>query len=250
MSILVTGAAGGIGSATCARLCAEGARVTAVDRDPAGLARLRESLPDRAEVQELRGDTGSNADAERVVATAIARFGSLDSLVSLAGGSGRAAGDGPVDSCTDEGWTWTIEANLTSHFRLARAATPALLASRRASIVFIGSVLGRSGGGRSFATHGYAAAKAGIDGLARAMASYYAEEGLRVNVLAPGLVATPMSARAQGDPAVMEEVSRRQPLGGIVAPEAVAGSIAYLVSEDAAGVTGEVLGVDGGWRVR
>jgi NAD(P)-dependent dehydrogenase (short-subunit alcohol dehydrogenase family) len=249
-SIVVTGAAGGIGAATCARLCDEGARVVAVDRERAALDELRARLPATAAVEVLAGDVTDAATARAAVDLAIGSFDRIDGVVSIAGASGRSAGDGPVHECTDAGWAWTLQTNLTSQFLMARAALPQLIAAGGGSIVLLGSVLGLGGGGRHFATHAYAAAKAGTTGLARAMASYYATDGVRVNVVAPGLVATPMSRRAQADDAVMREIDDRQPLGGIAAPEQVAGTIAYLLSADSAHTTGAVITVDGGWLVR
>ena len=102
-----------------------------------------------------------------------------------------------------------------------------------------------------FATHAYAAAKAGIIGLTRAAASHYAREDIRFNVLAPALVDTPMSERAQGDAETMGYIERKQPLDGgrIGAPEDLDGAAVYLLSDAARAVTGQVLSVDGGWSV-
>jgi NAD(P)-dependent dehydrogenase (short-subunit alcohol dehydrogenase family) len=248
--IVVTGAAGGIGSATCARLCAEGAHVVAVDLEHPSLEALKGRLPGGAAIELVAGDATVAATAQRAIDVATASAGRLDGVVSIAGASGRRAGDGPVHECTDEGWAWTLQTNLTSQFLMARAALPVLIDNGGGSIVLLGSVLGLGGGGRHFATHAYAAAKAGTAGLARAMAGYYAADGVRVNVVAPGLVATPMSRRAQDDAAVMDEIDARQPLGGIAQPEEVAGTIAHLLSPDAAHTTGAVITVDGGWLVR
>ena len=248
-SVVVTGAAGGIGSATCARLCAEGALVTAVDLESSVLAELKDRLPSTAAVELVAGDVTEAETAQRATAAAEAAFGGVQGMVSIAGASGRPAGDGPVHECSEEGWAWTLDTNLTSQFLMARAALPHLI-DGGGSIVLLGSVLGLGGGGRNFATHAYAAAKAGTTGLARAMASYYASDGVRVNVVAPGLVATPMSRRAQHSTDVMDEIGERQPLGGIAHPDEVAGTIAYLLSSDAAHTTGAVITVDGGWLVR
>jgi NAD(P)-dependent dehydrogenase (short-subunit alcohol dehydrogenase family) len=109
-------------------------------------------------------------------------------------------------------------------------------------------VLGMVGGDEDFATHAYAASKAGIIGLSRAMAAYYAPRGLRVNVIAPGLIATPMSRRAQESEQIRGRLAQLQPLTGAMGlPEDVAAAAAYLASEDARFVTGVVLPVDGGW---
>jgi meso-butanediol dehydrogenase/(S,S)-butanediol dehydrogenase/diacetyl reductase len=248
-TVLVSGAAGGIGRATCDRLLLEGAHVVALDIDDVGLVALRDAAGPAARLAVVEVDATSSAGVRQAVEDATSG-GALHGVVSVAGGSGRGAGDGPVHACTDDGWAWTLEANLTSHFVLVRAALPALLRADGAAVVLVGSVLGSTGGGRHFATHAYAAAKAGVAGLARAMASYYAADGLRVNVVAPGLVDTPMSRRAQEDSTVMGDVAARQPLGGMASPEAVAGTIVHLLSDDAAHTTGATIPVDGGWLIR
>jgi NAD(P)-dependent dehydrogenase (short-subunit alcohol dehydrogenase family) len=117
------------------------------------------------------------------------------------------------------------------------------------AIVTVASVLGLVGGDRDFATHAYAASKAGLIGLTRAMAVTYAPEGIRCNVVAPGLIETPLSARAQSDPEISARLPELQPLtGDFGAPEDVARACLYLAT--APFVTGAVLTVDGGWTAR
>jgi NAD(P)-dependent dehydrogenase (short-subunit alcohol dehydrogenase family) len=244
--ILLGGAAGGIGRASCRRLTDEGARLIAADRDADALADATAGLDAITVAVDL-------TDAERVDALlgeAIARAGRLDGVFATAGASGRRYGDGPVDECTIEGWRWTIDVNLTSAFLICRAALPSLRQGGRGSIVLLGSVLGVAGGGPAFATHAYAAAKAGLGGLVRGMASTYAADGIRANLLAPGLVDTPMSRRAKGDPEVMADVAARQPLGGMAEPEDVAAAAAFLLSADSARITGATLPIEGGWLIR
>jgi NAD(P)-dependent dehydrogenase (short-subunit alcohol dehydrogenase family) len=173
----------------------------------------------------------------------------FDALVCAHGISGRRHGDGPVDECTDEGWDTVVDANLTSVFRYARRAVPALRRNGGGAVVTVASVLGLVGGDADFATHAYAAAKAGVIGLTRAMAVHYAPDGIRCNVVAPGLIATPMSERAQSDPRIVARLPELQPLtGGFGSPEDVAGACLYLAT--APFVTGTVLTVDGGWTAR
>jgi NAD(P)-dependent dehydrogenase (short-subunit alcohol dehydrogenase family) len=112
-------------------------------------------------------------------------------------------------------------------------------------------VLGLVGGDEDFATHAYAAAKAGVIGLSRATASFYAPRGLRVNVIAAGLIATPMSQRAQSDAHILSRLPQLQPLTSAMGtPEDIAAAAAFLLSDDARFITGAVLTVDGGWTVR
>jgi NAD(P)-dependent dehydrogenase (short-subunit alcohol dehydrogenase family) len=112
-------------------------------------------------------------------------------------------------------------------------------------------VLGLVGGDADFATHAYAASKAGLIGLTRAMAVHYAADGIRCNVVAPGLIATPMSTRAQGDPSILARLPELQPLtGDFGRPDDVAAAAVYLAGDESRFVTGTVLPVDGGWTAR
>jgi meso-butanediol dehydrogenase / (S,S)-butanediol dehydrogenase / diacetyl reductase len=222
---VVTGAGGGIGGAVTRAFEAAGYGVVGVDREQA-------DLTDAAHV------AGVFEQLER-----------LDVVVCAHGGSGRRFGDGPVDECTEEGWDLTLEMNLKSVFLVCRAAVPGLRAAGGGAIVTVASVLGLVGGDRDFATHAYAASKGGLIALTRAMAVSYAADGIRCNVVCPGLIATRMSARAQGDPEIQGRLGELQPLtGDFGRPEDVAEAALYLAS--APFVTGTVLTVDGGWTAR
>ena len=173
----------------------------------------------------------------------------LDALVCAHGISGRSLGDGPVDAATEEGWDAVLDTNLKSVFLYAKRAIPLLRANGGGAIVTVSSALGLVGGDEDFATHAYAASKAGLIGLTRAMAVTYAREGIRCNVVAPGLIATPMSTRAQRDPTITARLPELQPLtGDFGRPEDVAAACVYLAT--APFVTGAVLTVDGGWTAR
>src|SRR5262249_26792135 len=152
---------------------------------------------------------------------------------------------GPVEDCSEEAWDAVLDTNLKSVFLCCREAIPRLRAAGGGAIVNVSSVLGLVGGDQDFATHAYAASKAGVIGLSRAIAVHYAREGIRCNVVAPGLVATPMSERAQADERIRARLPGLQPLtGDFGAPGDVAGAVLYLAT--APFVTGAVLTVDGG----
>ena len=255
---LVTGAAGGIGGAVTEALSAAGYAVLAVDRvaasdgprgDVAGAPAGGDAGGSAGAVVPHVADLARDDEAAGAVAAAVARFGRLDLLVCAHGGSGRRFGDGPVDECTPEGWDATLELNLRSLFLVCRHAVPVLRAAGGGAIVTVASVLGLVGGDRDFATHAYAASKGAAIALTRAMAVTYAPDGIRCNVVCPGLIATPMSARAQGDPAIRARLGELQPLtGDLGRPEDVAEAALYLAR--ARFVTGTVLTVDGGWTAR
>lgn len=250
-NILVTGAAGGIGRASAVRLAAEGAQVALLDRNADGLRETAGLIQaDGGICAEYTLDLTDENSVRAAAAAAADLWGRLHGLFNVAGGSGRRFGDGPVDSATLEGWHSTMNLNLTSMFLVCKYATPYLLEAR-GSIVNLGSVLGLVGGDEDFATHAYAASKAGVIGLSRAMASYYAPRGLRVNVIAAGLIATPMSQRAQTDEHILSRLPQLQPLTGAMGtPDDIAATAAFLLSDDARFITGAVLAVDGGWTVR
>ena len=233
---LVTGAAGGIGSAVVRAFAAAGARVLAVDR------------VDAQGEETYVGDLTRADEAEGAVAAVLERFGRLDIVFNGAGISGRSLGDGPVDSCTEEAWDAVLETNLKSVFLCSKHAIPALRRAGGGAIVNLSSVLGLVGS-EDFATHAYAASKGAIVALTRAMAIAYAPEGIRCNVVCPGLVDTPMSERARNDPQIQARLGQLQPLTGEPGrPEDVAGAALYLAT--APFVTGAVLAVDGGWTAR
>jgi NAD(P)-dependent dehydrogenase (short-subunit alcohol dehydrogenase family) len=121
---------------------------------------------------------------------------------------------------------------------------------QRGAILNMSSTLARHPEPTYFATHAYAASKGAIESFARAMAAYYAPHGIRINVIAPGLVATPMSQRAQANPEILAYATARQPLaGGILEPHDLVGAALFLLSDEAGMITGQVLDVDGGWSV-
>jgi NAD(P)-dependent dehydrogenase (short-subunit alcohol dehydrogenase family) len=248
---IVTGGGSGIGRATAQLFAAEGAQVVILDIDADSasqtLALLSGPHPGLSRILDL-------TDAPQVASamdSIISDYGRLDVLVNVAGGSGRKWGDGPTHSCTLEGWHKTIALNLDSLFYSCKYALQAMLPKGKGAIVNVSSVVGLVGGNDDFATHAYAASKGGVISLTRSIASYYAPRGIRANVICPGLIATPMSRRAQESERIRASLPQLQPLtGDFGSPQDVAQAALYLASDASSFVTGAVLTVDGGWTVR
>jgi NAD(P)-dependent dehydrogenase (short-subunit alcohol dehydrogenase family) len=182
----------------------------------------------------------------------MSRFGSFDGLYHVAGGSGRKMGDGPLHELTLEGWNQTIELNLTSMMLSNQAAVRQFLSTNtKGTILNLGSILGHSPSPHYFATHAYAAAKSATIGFSKSIASYYAKNNIRVNVLVPALVETPMSQRAAEDENIQSFIKTKQPLEGgrIGQPTDLDGLAVYFMSDLSAFTTGQVIAVDGGWSI-
>ena len=216
---IVTGAAAGIGLATAARLVADGWRVVGIDRTDASL--------EGAEL--VVGDAGDPA----LLTSALERLGgSLDALVCSAG----IPPSGPWES--REHWDEVIAVDLTASYEALRVCMPALVVAH-GSAVLVGSIVGAVEG--SIRSPAYAAAKAGLEGLARSMAVIGAPDGVRVNVVAPGAIATDFDERL-----LPADHRTDVPLGRMGTPEEVAAVIGFLIGPEATYVTGAVWTVDGG----
>ena len=249
---VVTGAGSGIGRATAIRFADEGASVALVSRSPdSGEAAQAEALATGAEAIFIEADVTVESDVAQAIHQVREHWGRMDVMFNGAGISGRAFGDGPIVECSMEGWDSVIGANLTSMFLCSKYGIAAMLESGGGSLINLSSVLGLVGGDEDFATHAYAASKGGIVAMTRAIASYYAPQHIRANVLAPGLIRTKMSKRAQTDPGIIERLNRLQPLtSDFGEPEDVAAAALYLASDESRFVTGIVVPVDGGWTTR
>ncbi len=252
---IVTGSTG-IAAAAAAALVDAGDAAFVVSRTPGHADQLAARLGEPDRTGTFVADLTDEAQVEAAIAAGIARFGRIDGLLSVAGGSGRRFGDGPIHELSVEGWDRTLELNLRSQALVARAVVRRMLSQDaqpdggRGAIVLVSSVLASHPVPELFATHAYAAAKGGIVALGTAMAATYARDGIRVNVVAPGLTDTPMAARAAADPATVAFARRKQPLaGGLVAADDVGRAAAFLLGLDARSITGQVLAVDGGWSV-
>lgn len=229
---IVTGANSGIGLATTRRLLSEGARVLAVDLN---VNRL-ESLP----VVRLATDLADADAPSRVVAMAEQEMGEVDFLINNAGVGGART----LKDSDDEFIDRVLNINLRAVMRLTRDVLP-LLRTPEASVVNVTSVYGETG---YPASTPYAASKGGISQLTRQLAADLAPAGIRVNAVAPGVIRTNMTSdRLDNDPKYWAGMVQSTPLGKVGTAEQVAAVIAFLCSEDAAFVVGQVIAVDGGW---
>ncbi len=248
---VITGGGGGIGRTTAQLFAVEGAQVIILDIEADSAAQTLASLNGPHPGSSRILDATDAPQVASAMESVVSDYGHIDVLVNVAGGSGRKWGDGPADSCTIDGWDKTLALNLDSLFYCCKYALQAMLAQEKGVIVNISSVLGLVGGDDDFATHAYAASKGGIISLTRSIAAYYAPRSIRANVICPGLIATPMSKRAQGSDHIRARLFQLQPLtGDFGSPQDVAQAALYLASDASSFVTGAVLTVDGGWTVR
>lgn len=254
---LLTGSTG-IAAAT-ARLAARArARVFIISRDEPSCRALSTELKNAGGACDFHvADLTIESEVIAAVQKCAAQYVRVDALFNVAGISGRRYGDGPIHECTVEGWNATLDANAKSVFLVCRETIKLMLKQSigenglRGTILNMGSILGGiSPEPKHFATHAYAASKAAIAGLSRSMAAYYAPHKIRINVIAPSLVRTPMSLRAQEDQEIIEYMKVKHPLGEeMVDAEDVARAAMFLLGDDSRRITGDVLTVDAGWCV-
>jgi NAD(P)-dependent dehydrogenase (short-subunit alcohol dehydrogenase family) len=242
---IVTGAARGVGASAVELLLSEGARVLAAD--VLG-NELRDRFMDSGErVRRAEADVSARGTSERLVEQALDAFGGIDLVLANAGITVRE----PLENTTDEIWQRVIDTNLASAFRLARAAVPPLRAAHGGAIVINASVNALRGNHDLVA---YSAAKAGAVGMTRALAVELAADGIRVNAVCPGTIATPMTEEHLAE---LEDADRglagliaKHPLGRLGTADEVARAALFLGSDEASFITGVALPVDGGRHIR
>lgn len=248
--IVIIGGTTGIGLSAAQAFVVAGAQVVVVGRNPASAKAAQAQLGDAAQV--YIGDASDPSTAQNAITLCLETFGHFDGLYHVAGGSGRKYGDGPLHELTLEGWNKTFEINLTGLMLSNQAAVRHFKAlGKGGSILNMSSVLGFSPSPKYFVTHAYAAAKAAVIGFTKSIAAYYASDNIRVNLLAPALVETPMSERASQDETILQFIKTKQPLDGgrNGRPEDLDGAAIYFMSDASKFTTGQTLYVDGGWEV-
>jgi NAD(P)-dependent dehydrogenase (short-subunit alcohol dehydrogenase family) len=248
--VIIVGGSTGIGLAGARRIVSEGGEVLLIGRNQESLEKAVGELGSGARL--FVGDACDSSVVVEAIKQLEGNGGSLSGLFHVAGGSGRKMGDGPLHELSDQGLDFTLDLNLKSVIYSNRAAVRAFRKQGTGgAILNTGSVLGFSPSPRYFSTHAYAAAKSAIIGFTQSIASYYAAEGIRANVISPALVETPMAERACGDSEILDFIRTKQPLeGGRPGfPADLEGAIALLLSEDGRYITGQNLAVDGGWTV-
>jgi NAD(P)-dependent dehydrogenase (short-subunit alcohol dehydrogenase family) len=249
-AIVIVGGTTGLGLSAAQACARAGAQVVVCGRNPDSAQEAEKILGSRHRV--LVADATKPVTATEAIQLSLSAFGRFDGLYHVAGGSGRKFGDGPLHQVSDEAVEETLRLNLTSMIYSNRAAVNEFLyRGEPGSILNMGSVLAGSPSPKHFATHVYSAAKSAIIGFTKSCASYYAKHNIRFNVVAPGLVETPMARRAAENDTIRDFIRHKQPLDGgrIGVPEDLDAAVVFFLSDVSRFVTGQVLSVDGGWSV-
>jgi 3-oxoacyl-[acyl-carrier protein] reductase len=235
MTALVTGASGGIGSAIAQALAAQGARLAVSGSNADKLGAFRDTLG--GDHVALPCNLGEAAAVDALVPTALEALGQLDILVNNAG----VTRDNLIMRMKDDEWSDVIRINLEANFRLTRAAAKPMMKARFGRIISITSVVGATGNpGQA----NYAASKAGVTGMTKALAQELASRGVTANCVAPGFIATAMTDDLPD--AQKEALNQRIPAGRMGEGSDIAAAVVYLASKEAGYVTGQTVHVNGG----
>jgi NAD(P)-dependent dehydrogenase (short-subunit alcohol dehydrogenase family) len=237
--------------AAARRFVEEGAWLIIAGRSVEHGAMAVEALGGAHRVQFYACDASDATQVQLLFEHVRDQLGGLDVLYHVAGSSGRRQGDGPLHECTDDGWQATLDANQKSVFLTNRAAVRSFLEAKQPGVILnMASVLAFAPSPRYFDTYAYAATKGAVIAMSREAAARYAAERIRINVIAPSLIDTPMAARACADESIRNFLRTKQPLmGGPGHPGDCADAAVFLCSDEARFVTGTVLTIDGGWCV-
>jgi 3-oxoacyl-[acyl-carrier protein] reductase len=239
--VLITGAGRGIGRATAERFAVEGARLLLADRDADTLQQTAEEIRTTygAHVLAYAMDVAKKADVDGMMACALAHYGGIDVLINNAG----ICREQPFLEITEESWDETVNINLKGHLLVAQAAAREMVRAGSGTIVNMSSTNGLVGEAGYAA---YNASKGGILLLTKTMALELGPLGIRVNCLAPGYIVTPMSTALDSANRMFTYARDKIPLARVARPEEVASVFAFLASDDASFINGEVIVIDGG----
>ncbi|HTG14046.1 MAG TPA: 3-oxoacyl-ACP reductase family protein [Blastocatellia bacterium] len=239
---LITGASRGIGAATALKFAEAGARgiILNYNRDRHAATRCSDQCKKLgAEAITVRGDVARVSDVEKLVRATVEQFGALDILVANAGIWKEAA----IDKMTEAEWDETIDTNLKSIYACCAEAARVMLPKGSGTMILVSSTAGQRG--EAFHSH-YAATKGAIIAMTKSLAAELGPRGITVNCVAPGWVATDMTADALTDSKQRRKIRELIPLGRVATPDEIAGPILFLASKLASHVNGEVLNVNGG----
>jgi NAD(P)-dependent dehydrogenase (short-subunit alcohol dehydrogenase family) len=254
---LIVGGTGGIGLATARRFLEEGARVVVSGKTPQERDTAWEQLQAAGPVLAIDADVTCPGAVGTLFSAALEFLGGrFDVLFHVAGISGRRFGDGTLEECSIDGWDAVLETNAKGVFLTNQAAVRQMRGQPlddfglRGTVLNMGSVLAWSPSPDDFGTYAYAASKGAVRAMTLTAAARYARDRVRFNLLAPGLIDTPMAARASGDPAIRAYLATKQPMAGGpgTAGDCAEGAL-YLCEPASRFVTGTVLTIDGGWCV-
>lgn len=235
-TVLITGGARGIGRVTAMRLLADGYNI-AFTYATSKEAALEFVATDRERLRAYAGDIRDHDRNRAIVEEVVAHFGALDALVNNAG----IRRDALMFHMDNEQWNDVLDTNLRGAFSMIHAAIPVMMKQRRGAIVNVSSVSGLRG---VVGQANYSAAKGGLIAMTRSLAREVARAGIRVNCVAPGLVETDMVAGL--DPDAKRNMIHEIPMRRAITANEVAAGIAFLISDEASGITGQVLCIDGG----
>jgi NAD(P)-dependent dehydrogenase (short-subunit alcohol dehydrogenase family) len=238
---IITGGSAGIGEAIAKTFACEGAAVVITGRRKHELDRVADDIgKSQGRCLSVPGSITDEAHVRVAVRQAIEQFGALDILINNAGVGdfGRR-----IHELDDQAWADVLDVNVTGAFRMTRAAISEMLTRQRGSIVNISSIASLVG---IPLLPAYAASKGALDSLTRAIAIDYAKDGIRCNVVNPGLISTPMAAPLMANPEQLDPILAYYPIRRLGRPEEVANMVLYLASDEAAWVTGGTFPIDGG----
>lgn len=252
--IVITGALGGIGQASIEVFSRESSIIVGIDLKEETDVLVEETKKKYKDFTYIQADCTQENQVKEAIEQIAATYGKIDVLFNIVGGSGRKYGDGPIHTVTLEAYQKTIDLNLTSQFLVSKYAVIEMLKQNSGCIINTGSVLGMVGGNELFSTTIYAATKAAIIGMSRSMATLYAKNNIRVNVISPGLIESNMTQRAQSNETIFAYIDEKQPIyhgrHQLGNPMSIALAARFLADSEADFVTGVNLPVDGGWTAQ